>query len=88
MSKANRDYLEMAFHSIHCFSDDGRLDATELARILAIAERDGVANADELRVLGNIIARIRPDEIDTAMQAQLSQIASRFDLPVPGATPA
>ncbi|HEY0503429.1 MAG TPA: hypothetical protein VGD42_08030 [Lysobacter sp.] len=85
---SNRDHLEMAFHSIRCFSDDGRLDAAELARIVVIAERDGVTDADELRVLGNIIGRIQPHELDAAMQAQLAEIARKFGLPVPAATPA
>lgn len=88
MSKESRDFLEMAFHSIRCFSDDGRLDAAELGRILAIAERDGVADDNELRVLGNIIARIGPDEIDAAMKAQLAEIARRYGLPAPGAATA
>ena len=88
MSKENRDFLEMAFHSIRCFGDDGRLDAVELGRILAIAERDGVTDANELRVLGSIIGRIQPNEIDAAMQAQLADIAQRFGLQVPAATSA
>ncbi|WP_242112925.1 hypothetical protein [Luteimonas aquatica] len=86
MSQENRDFLEMAFHSIRCFGDDGRLDAAELGRILAIAERDGVTDANELRVLGNIVARIRPDEIDAAMRAQLTDIARKYGLQVPGET--
>lgn len=88
MSKESRDFLEMAFHSIRCFSDDGRLDAAELGRILAIAERDGVADDNELRVLGNIIARIQPDEIDAAMRMQLVEIADKYGLAVPGAATA
>jgi hypothetical protein len=88
MSKESRDYLEMAFQSIRCFSDDGRLDAIELGRILAIAERDGVTDDNELRVLGNIIARIQPHEIDPAMQAQLAAIAGRYGLQVPEAASA
>lgn len=88
MSKENRDFLEMAFQSVRCFGDDGRLDAGELARIIAIAERDGVTDDNERRVLGNIIARIRPDEIDAAMQAQLNQIARKFGIAVPANTPA
>ena len=83
MSKENRDFLEMAFHSIQCFGDDGRLDAAELGRILAIAERDGVTDDNERRVLGNIIARIRPEEIDAAMKAQLDAIARKFGIAVP-----
>lgn len=88
MSKESREFLEMAFHSIRCFSDDGRLDAAELGRILAIAERDGVADDNELRVLGNIIARIQPDEIDAAMRMQLVEIADKYGLAVPGAATA
>jgi len=83
MSKENRDFLEMAFQSIQCFSNDGRLDAAELGRILAIAQRDGVTDDNERRVLGNIIARIRPDEIDPAMKAQLDAIAREFGIEVP-----
>jgi len=83
MSKENRDFLEMAFQSIQCFSNDGRLDAAELGRILAIAQRDGVTDDNERRVLGNIIARIRPDEIDAAIKAQLDAIARQFGIEVP-----
>ena len=77
----NRDYLEMAFKSIHCFSDDGRLDADELGKIVAIAERDGVIDEDERRVLTRIIARIQPDEIDAAMKQRLAQIQKAFETP-------
>lgn len=83
MSKENRDFLEMAFQSIQCFGNDGRLDAAELAGILAIAERDGVTDDNERRVLGNIIARIRPEEIDAAMKAQLDAIARKFGIQAP-----
>jgi len=83
MSKENRDFLEMAFQSIQCFGNDGRLDAAELGRILAIAQRDGVTDDNERRVLGNIIARIRPEEIDSAMKAQLDAIARQFGIEVP-----
>lgn len=88
MSKENRDFLEMAFRSIRCFSDDGRLDAAELGKILAIAEQDGEVDANELRVLGNIIARIQPHEVDAAMQAQLADITRKFGIQAPGTTKA
>lgn len=79
---ANRDHLEMAFHSISCFGNDGRLDATELDRIVAIAERDGIIDPDEIRVLHNIISRIRPDELDAAMKARLDALRRKIG-PVP-----
>lgn len=88
MNKENRDFLEMAFRSIRCFSDDGRLDAAELGKILAIAEQDGEVDANELRVLGNIVARIQPHEIDAAMQAQLAGITRKFGIQGPDATKA
>lgn len=70
----SRDYLEMSFKSINCFSNDGKLDAQELGKILAIAERDGEIDQNEIRVLRNIISRIKPSEVDTAMKAKLEEI--------------
>ena len=75
----SRDYLEMSFRSIECFTDDGRLDAKELGKILEIAERDGEIDQNEIRVLRNIISRIKPDEIDTAMKLKLSEISKKID---------
>jgi hypothetical protein len=76
--KESRDHLEMTFRSIDCFSNDGKLDAEELGSILAIAEKDGVIDANEIRVLKNIISKIRPDEIDEAMQKKLDEIAEKI----------
>ena len=74
----NRDYLEMAFHSIRCFADDGRLDVAELDRIVAIAERDGVIDDNERRVLGRIFVRLQPDELDPAMRERIAQVQKRI----------
>ena len=43
----SRDYLEMSFRSIQCFSNDGKLDAFELDKIVEIAEKDGVIDQNE-----------------------------------------
>lgn len=51
----SRDYLEISFRSIECFSNDGKLDVKELGEILSIAERDQVIDDNEKRVLANII---------------------------------
>lgn len=72
------DHLEMSLYSIQCFGDDGRLDAAELRRILAIAERDGTVSAEETRVLGNIIGRIRPHELDSALSDQIAAINAKL----------
>lgn len=75
----SRDYLEMTFRSIECFANDGTLDAAELGKIVAIAERDGVIDHNEVRVLRNIISRIKPTEIDDAMRAKLAEIANKIE---------
>ncbi|CAA0123813.1 Uncharacterised protein [BD1-7 clade bacterium] len=72
----SRDYLEMSFRSIECFKD-GKLDAQELGKLLVIAERDGEIDDNEIRVLQNIISRIKPDEIDQAMHEKLTEIVSK-----------
>lgn len=75
----SRDYLEMSFRSIECFTNDGKLDASELAKILAIAERDGELDQNEIRVLTSIIKRIKPHEVDGAMQKQLAEITQKIE---------
>lgn len=72
-----RDYLEMSFQSIQCFSNDGKLDAHELGKILAIAEKDGVIDQNEIRVLRNIISRVKPYEVDDAMRKKMMEISDK-----------
>ncbi|TBU71868.1 hypothetical protein [Phytopseudomonas daroniae] len=74
----SRDYLEMSFRSIQCFADDGRLDVQELGSLLDIAERDGVIDDNEIRVLTRIIARIKPEELDQPMCDKLAEIARKI----------
>ncbi len=74
----SRDYLHLSFKSIECFANDGKLDADELGKLIAIAERDGVIDQNEIRVLRNIIARIQPDEVDAAMQQRLAELSRKI----------
>jgi hypothetical protein len=74
----SRDYLEMSFQSISCFSDDGKLDAIELGKIFDIALRDGVIDSNEIRVLGQIIKRLKPEELDKDMLAKIAQIKNEI----------
>ncbi len=76
--KEPRDYLEMSFRSIECFSNDGKLDADELGKILDIAERDGVIDHNEIRVLTRIIERLTPAELDEQMQAKIDEIMTKI----------
>jgi hypothetical protein len=76
--KEARDYLEMSFRSIQCFSNDGKLDAQELGKILELAEKDGKIDNNEMRVLQNIIARIKPHEVDEAMRTKMMEISEKI----------
>lgn len=79
MSKS-KDYIEMAFRSIECFDNDGKLDAKELDSIIKIAERDGVIDQNEIRVLQKIISKIKPDEVDDAMRKKLAELAKKVGI--------
>ncbi|MDZ4190946.1 hypothetical protein OF113_19905 [Ectopseudomonas chengduensis] len=74
----SRDYLEMTFRSIQCFSNDGRLDVQELKALLGIAERDGVIDDNEVRVLKKIIAQVRPEEIDQPLRDKIAKIEKKI----------
>ncbi|SFM21293.1 hypothetical protein [Marinobacter zhejiangensis] len=76
--KESRDYLEMSFRSIECFSNDGKLDAKELRQLLTIAERDGQIDDNEARVLRNIMSRVQPHEIDADMQVMLDVVLKKI----------
>ncbi|VUD69362.1 hypothetical protein TDB9533_04729 [Thalassocella blandensis] len=71
----SRDYLEISFRSINCFADDGKLDAKELDSLLSIALRDGEIDENEKRVLGNILERIKEEEIDFSMKKKIQEVS-------------
>jgi hypothetical protein len=75
----SRDYLEMSFRSIECFSNDGKLDAVELGKILQIAERDETIDQNEIRVLRNIISKVKPEEVDSGMRSKLEEIRVKIE---------
>lgn len=74
----NRDYLEMTFHSINCFSNDGKLDVYELNQIVNIALKDGVVDDNEKRVLSNIIGRLNHAELSGELLAKVDEIKTNY----------
>jgi len=74
----SKDYLEMAFRSIKCFDSEARLDNKELNNIISIAERDGVIDQNEIRVLQKIISKIKTEEIDDTSRRRLKLLAKRI----------
>ncbi len=75
-----KSYIEMAIESIQVFANDGKLDAAELQRMLDIALRDGQIDADEMRVLGKIVAHAEKGPVDADVQALIAQIRQRHGL--------
>lgn len=76
----SRDYLEMAYRSIECFSNDGKLNVTELRKLLAIAERDGAVDDNERRVLRSILDKLNPAELTPDMRATIVNVRQRAGL--------
>lgn len=76
----NRDYLEMTFHSINCFADDGKLDVAELDQIVDIALKDGVVDDNEKRVLSNIISRLTESELQGSLKRRVDSLKSKYSL--------
>lgn len=72
----NRDYLELSFRSIQAFTDDGKLDAAEFDELINIALRDGEIDDNERRVIGSILDRIRPEEIDAELGRKIQELQS------------
>ncbi|PWF48468.1 hypothetical protein [Massilia glaciei] len=86
MNKESRDYLEMSYHSIQCFTNDGKLLVDELDELVAIALKDGVVDENEKRVLGTIIAKLTPAELPPEMLGRIAELQQKYGLTVsPGA---
>ena len=75
----SRDYLEMSYASIECFSNDGKLDAVELGKIFDIALKDGEIDQNEVRVLKNIISKVKPHEVDDSMKEKMAEILKKIE---------
>jgi len=75
---SSRDHLEMALKAAQSFANGGTLSAKELEEIIDIAERDGVIDQDEIRVLRSIIARLDPSEVTASLRSKLGELASKL----------
>ena len=78
--KESRDYLEMAFRSVYCFADDGKLLIDELEELISIATRDGVVDSNEQRVLRNIFSRLSPAELTPEMLERIQQLRLEYKI--------
>lgn len=73
-------HIDMSLLSIQCFMDDGKLNAHELDKMVALAEADDVVTNEEIEVLKSVIRRIKPEEVDAAMRERLEALSAKFAL--------
>lgn len=77
----SRSHLDLALASIQVFTDDGRMDASELEKLLALALRDGVVDEDERRVLANIFRRAEDAGVSADVAARIGQARRLHRIP-------
>lgn len=73
-------HIEMSLLSIECFMDDGKLDANELGKMVALAESDGEITQEEIHVLRSVIKRIKPEEVDSNMKSRLDSLSKKISI--------
>ena len=74
----SRDHLEMALKAVEAFRENGTLDASELREIVRIAERDGIIDNNEIRVLRSIISRVDPSEVDDELASVMRSLSRKI----------
>ena len=74
------DTNEMIFRTIHCFSDDGKLDVHELDAIVKIALQDGKVDDEEKAVLKNIICNLTSKDLDIELWTRVEQLIEHYEL--------
>ncbi len=80
MEKQRSDYLELAYRSIQCFANDGKLVVSELDQLITIALRDGVMDEDEKRILRSILSRLKLVDLTPEMKARIDQLRSLHNI--------
>lgn len=73
-----RSHLQIVLASIHAFANDGKLDASELASMAAIAQKDGEIDIDEARVLRDIIDKLTDAEMTPEMKATVAELSKQL----------
>lgn len=80
MTKESHDYLEIAYRSIQCFTNDGVLLVPELDELVTVALRDGVVDDNEKRVLASIIAKLGPADLTPEMLVRIGELRAKYAL--------
>ena len=73
----------MTLEWVQSISNDGKLDAFELEKIVDIAMQDGVMDEDEKSVLINIIANLDSNDFDLLLWEKVERLIKKFKLDTP-----
>jgi hypothetical protein len=74
-----KSHIKIALDSFEYFQNDGKLDADELQKLMDIALLDNEIDDDEKTILLEVIKRIKPEDIDDALQLQLDKLLPLLD---------
>jgi len=75
-----KSHTEITIESIKVFMNDGKLDATEFDRLIELAMRDQVIDADEKRVLLRILAQAEQAGLDAAARARIEDVRAKHQI--------
>jgi hypothetical protein len=74
-------HLHLAIQSIKCFTDDGKLDLSEINYLLGIALADNEIDQEENRVLGNIFRRaLMSSNINDITISRIKEIKKKYNI--------
>ena len=74
------DASKTIFRTIKCFSNDGKLDVTELDQIVKIALDDGLVDDEERKVLKDIIYNLTSIDLTPEMWTRVEQLVAHYGL--------
>jgi len=69
-----RSHTEIAIESIKVFANDGKLDVIEFDRLIELALRDQIIDADERRVLLKILVQAEGAGLDASTRGRIDQV--------------
>lgn len=72
-----RSHLQIVLASIGAFSNDGKLDASELRAMADIARKDGEIDVEEARVLRGIVGKLTGAELTPEMRAIVADLQTK-----------
>ena len=73
-------YIEIAFESVKCFTDDGNLDLTELNFLLGLALRDDNIDDDEKRVLAKVFSQAELGMLSSTVRQRIADAKAKHGI--------